>query len=68
MTELAPSTPILDALMHLRDTTRLTLADFDALINPLPSGVRVLDDLRVVVERGEIENKVLARKIKGLLS
>jgi hypothetical protein len=67
MSELAPSTPILDALMHLRDTTRLTLADFDALINPLPAGVRVLDDLRVVVERGEIADKKLEKKLKGLL-
>jgi hypothetical protein len=66
MTAPNDTTPILEALAWLRDHTRLTKAEYEALSVPPPVAVRTLGDLKVVVGRGEIEEK-LARKLGQVL-
>jgi hypothetical protein len=63
---------ILSALFHLRDSTRLTVAECDQVVAALVArtppfdGVRTLGDLKVVLERGGVEAK-LAKKLKQVL-
>lgn len=59
-----PSTPIADALLALRDAGGLTVGDCRGLADLV--GVRTLGDLQVVLERGEVEEK-LARKLRKVL-
>lgn len=60
------TTPILEALDQLRKQSRLTVAEHKALTEPVPVAVRTLGDLRVVVDRGELDEKV-AKKLKQIL-
>ncbi len=60
-----PSTPIADALVALRGAGGLSAADCEGLGNLV--GVRTLGDLVVVLARGEITDKKLREKLKGLL-
>ena len=61
----ADSTPIADALLALRDAGGLTVADCGVLAGLV--GVRTLGDLRTVLDRGEVEEK-LARKLRKALT
>jgi len=66
MSDIPPSTPILEALNRLCETNALTEKDRAALSTP-PVGVRTLGDLRVVIERGEMADAALAKKLKKAL-
>lgn len=57
-------TPIADALLVLRDVGALTVAECGALATVV--GVRTLGDLRTVLDRGEIEEK-LEKKLRQVL-
>lgn len=62
MTLPAPSTPIVDALKALG----LTEAERDTIL--ALAHVRTLGDLPVVLDRGEVTDAALAKKIKKALS
>lgn len=66
MTAPNDTTPIFEALDWLRDHARLTAAEHKALTEPVPVAVRTLGDLRVVMERGELDEK-LAKKLRQVL-
>lgn len=60
------STPIDEALRWLRNHTRLTDAEYTALVETLPSAYRTLGDLPHAVTRGEVDAK-LAKKLTQVL-
>lgn len=65
MSSIPPdSTPIADALLSLRDMSVLTIAD--CAVVGAAVGVRTLGDLRVVIDRGELDEK-LAKKLRQAL-
>lgn len=57
-------TPIADALLALRDAGMLTVTDCGML--GTMTGVRTLGDLRTVLDRGEVEEKLAKRLGKVL--
>lgn len=60
-----PSTPVADALVALRGAGGLSAADCEGLGNLV--GVRTLGDLQTVLERGEIADKKLEKKLRQVL-
>jgi hypothetical protein len=56
------STPIKDALIWLRDTTRLTKPECDAILEALPTAYRTYGDLVPhVFDREELPKDLLAK-------
>ena len=60
---MAPSTPIVDALLALCKAKILTSDDADDCA--LLSGVRTYGDLLTVLERGDIADAGLAHRLRG---
>ena len=63
----APSVPIDEALAWLRDHTRLTEAEYQDLVATLPTAYRVFGDLPYVIERGEVDVR-LVKKLAQVLN
>lgn len=61
-----PSTPIGEALIWLRDNTRLTAGEYKQLLDQLPPAYRTLGDLQYIITRGECD-KGLAKKLESVL-
>jgi len=66
MTMIDHGTPIREALVWLRDNTRLTEGEYKQLLEQLPTAYRTLGDLQHIVARGECD-KGLAKKLEGIL-